>query len=127
LHERYASLSQLPESKDVAIKTEDEFILKVRQILENNLANEDYNINDLCRELAVSHAQLYRKFKSISNQTIADYFKLLRLHKAKELLAKPELNITQIAFTAGFKNLSHFSREFTQQFGKSPKEMRKQK
>jgi YesN/AraC family two-component response regulator len=127
LHERYASLSQLPETHDLAIKTEDAFMLKVRQILENNLANDDFSIDHLCRELAISHAQLYRKFKSISNHTIADYFKLIRLHQAKKLLSNSELNITQIAFAVGFKNLSHFSREFTQHFGKSPKELRKQK
>jgi signal transduction histidine kinase/DNA-binding response OmpR family regulator len=126
LHERYASLSQLPETHDLAIKTEDAFMIKVRQILESNLANEDFSIDHLCRELAVSHAQLYRKFKSISNHTIADYFKLIRLHEAKKLLSNSDLNITQIAFAVGFKNLSYFSREFTQQFGKSPKEMRKQ-
>jgi signal transduction histidine kinase/DNA-binding response OmpR family regulator len=125
LHERYASFAKFPETNDLATKTEDDFMIKVRNILDKNLGDENYDINDLCHELAVSHAQLYRKFKSISNQTIADYFKLLRLHKAKELLAKPELNITQIAFTVGFKNLSHFSREFTQQFGKSPKELRR--
>lgn len=127
LHERYASFAQFPETNDLAIKTEDTFMIKVRDILEKNLGNEDFGINELCRLLSVSHAQLYRKFKSISNQTIADYFKLLRLHKAKELLSNPELNITQVAFSVGFKNLSHFSREFTRQFGKSPKEMRKQK
>lgn len=127
LHERYASFTKFPETNDLAIKTEDTFMIKVRGILEKNIGNEDFDINELCRELSISHAQLYRKFKSISNQTIADYFKLLRLHRAKELLAKPELNITQVAFTVGFKNLSHFSREFAQQFGQSPTELRKQK
>jgi transcriptional regulator GlxA family with amidase domain len=77
--------------------------------------------------LAVSHTQLYRKFKSISNLTIADYFKLLRLNKAKELLSSSEMNITQIAFAVGFKNLSYLSREFARQFGESPKEIRKHK
>jgi transcriptional regulator GlxA family with amidase domain len=124
LHERYKTFAKYPETNDLAIKTEDSFMIKVREKLENNIANEDYDINNLCRELAVSHAQLYRKFKSISNQTIAGYFKLLRLHRAKELLLKQELNITQVAFAVGFKNLSHFSREFTLQFGKSPKEIR---
>ncbi len=126
LHERYASLSQFPETHDLAIKTEDAFMIKVRQILENNLSNEDFSIDHLCRELAVSHAQLYRKFKSISNHTIADYFKLIRLHEAKKLLSNSDLNITQIAFAVGFKNLSHFSREFTQHFGNSPTELRRQ-
>lgn len=125
LHERYASLSGFPETLDISIRTEDKFMIRVRTILDKNLGNEDFDINDLCKELAVSHAQLYRKFKSISNQTIAEYFKLLRLHRAKELLLNPELNITQIAFSVGFKNLSHFSREFALQFGKSPTELRR--
>jgi len=125
LHERYSSFAKFPETNDLAIKTEDAFMIKVREILEKNIGNDEYDINNLCRELAVSHAQLYRKFKSISNHTIADYFKMLRLYKAKELLSRQDLNITQIAFTVGFKNLSHFSREFSQQFGKSPKELRK--
>jgi transcriptional regulator GlxA family with amidase domain len=50
----------------------------------------------------------------------------LRLNKAKDLLSDPDLNITQVAFAVGFKNLSHFSREFAFQFGKSPKEVRKE-
>jgi signal transduction histidine kinase/DNA-binding response OmpR family regulator len=125
LHERYSSMNHFPESHDPALKTEDKFVGKVRELLEKNLDNDEFNINNLCRELAVGHTQLYRKFKSISNLTIADYFKLLRLNKAKELFSDSELNITQIAFAVGFKNLSHFSREFARQFGKSPKEFRK--
>lgn len=123
LHKRYTSFSNYPETNEKAIKIEDAFMIRVRNILEKNMENEDYGINDLCRELAVSHAQLYRKFKSISNQTISGYFKLLRLHKAKELLQKHDLNITQIAFAVGFKNLSHFSREFAHEFGQSPKKI----
>ena len=125
LYERYSTLVPFTETLDPALKTEDTFVKKVRDILEDNFDNEEFNINDLCREMAVGHTQLYRKFKSISNLTIADYFKLLRLNKAKELFSDSELNITQVAFAVGFKNLSHFSREFAHQFGKSPKEFRR--
>ena len=126
LHERYASFAKYPETNDLTVKKEDVFMVKIREILEKNIDNEDYNINELCSEMAVSHAQLYRKFKSISNQTIAGYFKLLRLNKAKELLAGPNMNVTQVAFAVGFKNLSHFSREYSQLFGKSPSETLRQ-
>ena len=125
LYERYSTLVPFTETLDPALNTEDTFVKKVRDILEKNFDNEEFNINDLCREMAVGHTQLYRKFKSISNLTIADYFKLLRLNKAKELFSDSELNITQVAFAVGFKNLSHFSREFAHQFGKSPKEFRR--
>ena len=125
LHERYASLNPITESHDPALQAEDAFMGKVRGILDKNLDNDEFNINDLCRELAVSHTQLYRKFKSVSSLTVAGYLKLLRLHKAKELLSEPGMNVTQIAFETGFRNLSHFSREFASLFGESPRQMRK--
>ena len=125
LQERYSSINHFPVSLDPDFKKEDAFVGKVRYIMEKNLENDEFNINNLCQELAVSHTQLYRKFKSISNLTVADYLKLLRLNKAKELLSSSEMNITQIAFTVGFKSLSYFSREFAHMFGKSPKEMQK--
>jgi signal transduction histidine kinase/DNA-binding response OmpR family regulator len=125
LYERYRSLERFPETSDFTIKKEDEFVIKVRHVLETNLEDEEFGILNLCRELAVSHAQLYKKFKSLSNITIANYFKLLRLNKAKELLLTTSLNVTEVAYAVGFKSLSHFSREFTHKFGKSPSEFRK--
>lgn len=107
------------------IRTEDAFVMEVKNILKNNFDNNAFKINDLCSELAVSRAQLYRKFKSSSNVGICEYLKILRLNKALELLFSSDLNVTQVAFSAGFKNLSHFNREFFLMYGETPKKMQK--
>ncbi|MBG0858402.1 MAG: helix-turn-helix domain-containing protein, partial [Bacteroidales bacterium] len=125
LYERYRSLEKFPETSDINIKKEDEFMIKVRQALETNLKDDEFGVSQLCSELSVSRAQLYRKFKSVSNKTVADYFKSLRLYKAKELLSTTNLNVTEVTYLVGFKNVSHFSREFTYEFGKPPSEFRK--
>ena len=125
LYERYATLAKLPDTSDKFLKKEDEFMVKVRQVMEANLVEEEFGISRLCTELAVSRTQLYRKFKSLSNKTIADYFKFLRLYKAKELLLTTDLNITEVTFSVGFKSISYFSREFAREFGQSPSEFRK--
>jgi YesN/AraC family two-component response regulator len=125
LHERYASLEKIPETSDKFLKKEDEFMMKVKQVMEANLIDDQFGISHLCSELAVSHAQLYRKFKSLSNNTIADYFKSLRLNKARELLLKTNLNVTEVTYRVGFKSISYFSREFSREFGKSPSEFRR--
>jgi signal transduction histidine kinase/DNA-binding response OmpR family regulator len=125
LYQRYKSLDKYPESSDINIKKEDDFMIRVRRILETNLREEEFGISQLCRELAVSQSQLYRKFKSLCNITIADYFKLLRLHKARELLLTTSLNITEVAYSTGFRSLAYFSREFTHRFGQSPSKFRK--
>ena len=125
LHERYTSPERIPETSDRFLKREDEFMTKVRQVMEANLVEEEFGISRLCTELAVSRTQLYRKFKSLSNKTIADYFKYLRLYKAKELLLTTDLNITEVTYSVGFKSISYFSREFAREFGQSPSEFRK--
>jgi AraC-like DNA-binding protein len=124
-HDGKCSGNHITEPHDPCFLTEDAFVMKVRNIMEKNLDNDMYNIIDLCSELAVSHAQLYRKFRSNSNIGVFKYFKILRLNKARELLTTSNLNVTQVAFEAGFKNLSHFSREFALKFGKTPKKMQK--
>jgi signal transduction histidine kinase/AraC-like DNA-binding protein len=125
LHLRYAKSEFWPINSDPIFKIEDDFMYRVRMVLEANLDDDDFGIAQLCKELGVSHSQLYRKFKSLSNRTIAEYFKVLRLERAKTLLQSSQLNISQIAFAVGFKNLSHFSREFTRSYDKSPSEYRK--
>lgn len=124
LYERYSSPENFPLLPDPGFRMEDEFMGKVKQVLEENLEDDEFGIAQLCREIAVSRTQLYRKFKSVSNKSIAEYFKFLRLTKAKTLLSFTSMNVTEVAFAAGFKNLSYFSREFAHQFGKSPKEFR---
>jgi AraC-like DNA-binding protein len=124
LHNRYSSLDRQPEPYVEEFRMEDAFMLKVRQKMGANLEDDEFGISGLCLELAVSRSQLYRKFKSLSNKTLADFFKSLRLHKARELFNSSDLNVSEVAFSVGFKNLSHFSREFTREFGKSPSEFK---
>jgi YesN/AraC family two-component response regulator len=125
LYERYASFEKIPETSDKFLKKEDMFMTEVKQLMEANLRDDEFGISNLCSILAVSRAQLYRKFKSLSNRTLADYFKSLRLHKAKELLSSTDMNVTEVTYTVGFRSLAYFSREFTREFGKSPSEFRK--
>lgn len=124
-HDRYALLEKIPETSDKFIKKEDDFMKKIKDVLEVNLIDDEFSVSRLCSELAVSRAQLYRKVRALSDRTIADYFKSLRLYKAKELLLTTDLNVTEVSIKVGFKSLSYFSREFTHEFGVSPSEFRK--
>ena len=125
LHERYASLEKIPETFDKYLIKEDDFMRRVKDVLEANLIDDEFGILNLCGELGVSRPQLYRKFRSLCDKTIADYFKALRLYKAKELLSTTNLNITEVAYKVGFKSLAYFSREFTREFKINPREYRK--
>ena len=120
LQERYATIGDLTVPQDTSFKIEDSFIQKIREFMLANLGDEMFNIKKLCYEVAMSRAQLYRKFKSLTDKTIFEYFLSLRLHKAKELLTTSDINVSEAAFQTGFINLSHFSKVFTKEFGINP-------
>jgi signal transduction histidine kinase/DNA-binding response OmpR family regulator len=125
LRQRYASMGPLPKTEDKALIIEDAFILKVRSIMEPHLDNDQFGIHELCLEIGMSRAQLYRKFKSLTDTTVNDYLQNFRLFKAKEMLLNTGLNVSEVAYETGFKNLSHFSRSFREAFGVTPGSLKK--
>lgn len=125
LRHRYASMGVFPKSDDQTIKAEDAFIFKIRNIMEAHLDNEQFGILELCREVGMSRAQLYRKFKTLTNKTVNEYLIQFRLFKAKEMLSETDLTVSEVAWETGFKNLSHFSRIYSETFGHSPGSQRK--
>jgi len=122
---RYATMESLPVAENKAIAAEDHFITRVRGIMEANLDDDQFGIHELCSEIGMSRAQLYRKFKTLTDRTVNEYLLNFRLFKAKELLIKTDLNVSEVAFEVGFKNLSHFSRAFREEFGQNPSSLRK--
>ena len=124
LHERYSDVNMQIATKDRRFDKEDSFINAVRQYMLKRVCDEEFNIKELCLEVAMGRSQLYCKFKSLTNRTIFEYFLSLRLHKAKGLLMSSDANVSEAAFRTGFKNLSHFSKVFSKEFGVSPSSVR---
>ena len=120
LRERYASFVLPQTSDDHQFRLEDGFMEKLHASFQENFGDEDFGIEQLCDILAMSRAQLYRKFKALTNRTIIDYLNSFRLHRAKQLLQESDMNVTQVAYHVGFKNLSHFSHRFSEEHGINP-------
>jgi len=125
LQQRYSPASHLHLTGENDFHLEDAFMGKIRDVMLANISNESFHIDRLCKETAMSRTQLYRKFRSLTDKTISEYFRTLRLHKARELLNTTEISVSEAAYKTGFKNVSHFSRVFTQSFGINPREIRK--
>lgn len=106
--------SEKPNSLD------DAFINKIRMIVEKNLDNPDFDPQVFAEEIAMSRAQLYRKIKAITNQTVNDFIFSVRINKAAQLLLSGGLTISETAYAVGFKTPGHFSKMFNNHLGMSP-------
>lgn len=88
------------------------FLEEVIQCIDSNLDNEQFDLETLSREMAVSGRQLQRKLKAISNKSPNQLISSVRLHRAKELLNSGKFGVKEIAFQTGFSNPSYFSKCF---------------
>ena len=101
-----------------------EFIQKLTNLVEANLANETFGPEDLARETGMSHTNLNRKLKINSNQNASQFIREVRLKKAKELLLNEELTVAEISYRVGFSSPAYFHRCFHEYFGVAPGESR---
>lgn len=106
-------------------EAEDVFLQKLHEVIAAYMGDADFGLPQLCKKMGVSRAQVYRKIKDLTGQSPAVYIRNMKLQKAKELLQNTDLNVSEVAYEVGFKDLSYFSRSFSEEFGISPSETRK--
>ncbi|RYZ98669.1 MAG: helix-turn-helix domain-containing protein, partial [Sphingobacteriaceae bacterium] len=113
--------TRLPVSKTLDKK----FINDFAGIVEQNLSNENFNVDDICKAIGVSRVQLYRKVKVLLDCTITDYILNRRLKKAKYLLINENYSISEITYMVGFTTPNYFATVFKAKYGITPSEFKK--
>ncbi|MEW6511111.1 MAG: ATP-binding protein [Bacteroidota bacterium] len=110
---------------EVAVSSLDDVLLKkIMEIVEKNLGDEDFGVDDLAREVCLSRRHLGRKLHALTSLTPADFVQYMRLQRARELLEKNAGSVAEIAFQVGFRNPTYFSTCFRERFGVTPSEIR---
>jgi YesN/AraC family two-component response regulator len=127
LREHYTSELPTESRSNSSTKIDRKFINEFIAIVENNLSNEDFSIDDICREVGVSRVQLYRKVKALIGYNVNDYILTVRLQKAKFLLTDMQLTICDVAYKVGFSSQAYFSTVFKSKFSLTPSEYRERK
>lgn len=121
-HFSQAFLSTAPaeEESEEAIQIESAFLQKVQQIVAAHYQDEDFGLPQLCQKIGMSRSQLFRKMKALIDTSPSAFIRDYRLNKAKELLQTTDLNVSEVAWQVGFKNVAHFSKSFQEHFGYPP-------
>lgn len=104
--------------------SEQNFLKNLNCLIEENIQNSNFSVEDLAQNLNISRVQLYRKVKALLDISVNEYINLQRLNKAKNLLQETELNISEIAYSVGYSSPGYFSTSFKNKFGISPKQLR---
>lgn len=122
LQERYQNLSLVSPSDDPIFQKEDAFIAKLQTAIEEHLDDENFGIQELCKALGMSRSQLHLKIKALTDRSTSHYIRGFRLMRAREMFHTTNLNVTEVAFEVGFRDVAYFSRSFSAEFGLSPRD-----
>lgn len=101
------------------------FLNDFAAIVEANLDNERFSVEDISRSIGISRVQLYRKVKAMLDCSITDYILNRRLKKASYLLLHEQHSIAEITYMVGFSTPNYFATVFKTRYGCTPSEFRK--
>lgn len=124
LREHYTSELPSESRSNTSNKLDRKFISEFTSIIEANLSNEDFSVDDIYKGLGISKIQLYRKTKALLGFNVNDYILTVRLQKAKYLLNNEDLSISEIAYKVGFASQAYFSTVFKSKFSVTPSEFK---
>lgn len=100
-------------------------VARVHAYICEHLSEEDFSIEGLAGELAMSRSQLYRKVTALTGMSPARLIREHRLKAAHELLvAQPALLVAEVGLMVGIHSEHHFRSLFREQYGYTPQEAR---
>ncbi len=112
------------EESDQQLPTREKvFMAKLRATVELHLAEEEFGVEELSRELAMSRMQLHRKVKALTNLSASLYIRSVRLEHARRLLGEGIYNVSEVAYRVGFNSPTWFSTCFSEQYGFPPSDL----
>lgn len=117
-HEKFGKIEVSP--SEITISSLDEQLIeKAIRIVEDNMDNSEFSVEELSTQIGISRSGLYKKLMSITGKSPLEFMRILRLKRGKQLLEKSQLSISQIAYKVGLSP-KQFSKYFKEEYGCLP-------
>ena len=100
-----------------------QFVKQLHNIIQKNLSDSDFGVEDIGKEIGLSRVQLYRKVKAMTGSSVVDLIRKARLAKARRLLESRSMSISEVAYEVGFSAPSYFTKCFKAEYGILPGEV----
>ena len=89
--------------------------------LYNHISSPTLSVDDFAEAMGYRRSIFFKKVKSLTGQTPADYIRTQRMNRAAEMLRDETVSVAEVAYQVGISEPHYFTRIFKQQFGISPK------
>ncbi|MFL1012933.1 two-component regulator propeller domain-containing protein [Flavisericum labens] len=100
--------------------TEEEFLKRLKSVLDKNLVNPDFSSVAFSKAMGMSRTQLHRKLKAITGSSTSEFIRSQRLKLSVELLKKSDATISEVAYQVGFNTPSYYIKCFKEAYKCTP-------
>ena len=97
-----------------------QFMKQLHAIIQKNLSDSEFGVEDIGKQIGLSRVQLYRKVKAMTGSSVVDLLRKARLAKAKRLLESRSMSVSEVAYDVGFSAPSYFTKCFKDEYGMLP-------
>ena len=104
---------------------DEQFLQNLKQIVLNNLTNEQFGVEHLSEAVGISRSHLHRRLKKQIGLSISQFIREIRLKEALKLLEEDAATISEIAYKVGFNSPSYFHKCFHERYGHPPSEAKR--
>ena len=101
---------------------DEEFVARALKLVENHIAEADYSVEQLGRDMGMSRTNLYKKLIFITGKGPHDFIRTIRLKRAYRLLQKSQMQVSEIAYAVGYNSPKRFTENFKAEYGMTPTE-----
>ncbi|PSL34047.1 two component regulator with propeller domain [Dyadobacter jiangsuensis] len=122
MQQKYSRQITLQPQNVVIESLDEQFLSRIVAITEELMDNPDFGVAMLTEKIGMSQSVLYKKLKAVTDLSVNDFLKSIRLKRAAQLLRQQKMTIYEVAYAVGYDDRKYFSREFKKQFGKTPTE-----
>ena len=107
-------------------KNADELVEKAIQIVEDNISETEFSVEELASSLNISRSYFYKKMIKITGKKPIEFIRTIRMKRAQQLLTESQMQVSEIAYTLGYNSPKVFSKHFKEEFNISPSEFIRQ-
>ncbi|MES2279050.1 MAG: two-component regulator propeller domain-containing protein [Bacteroidota bacterium] len=113
---------------EITITSKDEtFLKRVLEIVEEKMADTNFNIDTVAGMVNMGRTAFYSKFKSLTQMAPVEFVREMRLKRARQYFDAGSENIAEVGYTVGFNNSKYFSTCFKAKYHLSPSDYLKVK
>jgi signal transduction histidine kinase/DNA-binding response OmpR family regulator/sugar lactone lactonase YvrE len=127
LRKHFQKQIEINPSEITITPVDEQFMKQALEIVERNISNTNFSVEDLSRELYMSRVSLYKKLLSLTGKSPLEFIRVMRLKRGAQLLEKSQMSVAQIAYEVGFNNPKNFTKYFKEEFNVLPSQYQNQK